>query len=176
ANENAAVAGLAECLRSVAARARNQAALTAVTNAGPARPADRNVARLGELQDALVGRRLPVCGDTTARERHQRTSVAVILGQMRRSRRCADDTRSHGLAAVEDFDLDSPRRHAQGCERLSHLCHETSRPAEVDIGLLWDAELVEDRPRQVPDGVEILTRLVRRARPAVADIAAAVRE
>src|SRR5205814_557101 len=67
-------------------------------------------------------------------------------------------------------------RYAQGCERLFHVCHETHRPAEIDIRLLWDADLVEDRSRQVTGSVEILTHLVVRARPAVTNIAAAVRE
>ncbi len=147
-----------------------------MTNTGPARPTDRDVARLGQLQNALVGRRLPVCGDATARERYQRTCVSVILGQMRSSRRCADDTRSHRLAAVKDFDVNPFGRHAEGCERLFHVCHEASRPAEVDIRLWWDADLVEDRSRQVTGSIEILSHLVARVRPAVTNIAAAVRE
>src|SRR5882724_7646177 len=95
---------------------------------------------------------------------------------MRGSRRCADDTRGHRLAAVEHFDLNPLRLHTQGCERLFHLGHEASRPAEVHIRVSWDADLIEDRPRQVTGSVEILTQLVPRARPAVANIAAAVRE
>ena len=113
ANEKVAVGGLVERLRSVDDRPRNQPALTVVTNTGPARPADRDVARLGQLQDALVGRRLPVRGDAAARERYQRTGVGVVLGQMRSSRRCADDARRHRLAAVEDLDVNPLRRHAQ---------------------------------------------------------------
>ena len=67
-------------------------------------------------------------------------------------------------------------RHAQGCERLFHVCYEASRPAEVDIRLSWDADLFEDRSRQVSGSVETLTHLVARARPAVTNEAAAVRE
>src|SRR5260221_9606493 len=92
------------------------------------------------------------------------------------SRRCADDTRSHRLAAVEDFDLTPLRRHVQGCERLFHVCHEASQPAEVDVRFSRDADFVEDRSRQVTGSVEILADLVARARPAVANIAAAVCE
>src|SRR5947209_11698120 len=95
---------------------------------------------------------------------------------MRSSRRCADDTRGHRLAAVEDFDVNPLRRHAQACEGHFHLCHEASRPAEVDIRLSWDADLVEDRSRQVTGSVEILTHLVARARPSVKNKAANVRE
>ena len=50
------------------------------------------------------------------------------------------------------------------------------RAAEVDIRLARDADLVEDRSRQVTGSVEILADLVARARPAVTNIAAAVRE
>src|SRR5262249_15193131 len=63
ANENVACSGLFEWLRSVNDLPRNQTTLTAVTNAGPARPTDRDVARLGQLQNALVGRGFPVCCD-----------------------------------------------------------------------------------------------------------------
>src|SRR5258708_13168084 len=90
------------------------------------------------------------------------------------SRRCADDTRSHRLAAIEDFDMNPLRRHVQGCERLVHVCHEASRPAEVDIRLSRDADLVEDRSREVTGSVEILAHLVARARPAATTIPAAV--
>ena len=59
--------------------------------------------------------------------------VGVVLGRMRSSRRCADDTGRQRLAAVEDFRVNPLRRHAQGCERLFHIRHEASRPAEVDV-------------------------------------------
>ena len=57
-------------------------------------------------------------GDATSRERDQRTGVGIVLGQVGISRRGADDTRSHRLAAVEDLDVNSRRRHAQVCQRL----------------------------------------------------------
>src|SRR5438093_5503644 len=72
ANQKVAVSGLVEWLRSVGDGPRNQTALTVVANTRPARPADRNIARLGQLQNARVGR-LPMCGDAAARERYQRT-------------------------------------------------------------------------------------------------------
>src|SRR5262245_46690953 len=92
------------------------------------------------------------------------------------SRPCAEDTRSHRLAAIEYFNSDPLRRDAQGCERLFHVSREASRAAQVDIGLLWDADLFEERWRQVTGGVEILTHLVARARPAVTNTAVAVRK
>ena len=115
-------------------------------------------------------------GDATARERYQRTAVGVVFGQMRSSYRCTDDTRGHRLTAVEDFDVNLLRLHAQLCERLFHLRHEASRPAEVDIRLSWDADVVEDRAREVTGSVEILTHLVARPRAAVTNIAAGVGE
>src|SRR5882762_5930997 len=95
---------------------------------------------------------------------------------MRSSCRRADDTRRHRLAAVEEFDGNSLRRYAQHCERLFHVSHEANRPAEVDIGFAWDADRVENGSRQVTGAVEILSHLVVRARPAVRNMAAAVRE
>src|SRR5262249_19778066 len=121
-------------------------------------------ARLGQFQNALVGRSVPVRGDATARKRYQRTAAVstagVALWQMRRSRRSADHSRSHRLAAVEELDVNALRRDAEGCERVLHICHESSRTAEVDMRLLRDADLVEDRSRQVTGSVEILTHLV----------------
>jgi hypothetical protein len=55
ANEKVAVGGLVEWLWFIGDRPRNQTALTVVTNTGPARPADRDVARFGQLQNALIG-------------------------------------------------------------------------------------------------------------------------
>src|SRR5215471_123027 len=115
-------------------------------------------------------------GDATARERHQRTGVCVVYGNMRSSLRGADDTRSPRLAAVEDFDVDVLARHAEGCERLLHLRHEATRPAKVNVGLPGDADLVEDRSRQVAGRVEILADPVARVRSTVANVAASVRE
>src|SRR6187549_114542 len=81
ANKNVARGRLLERLRSVHDRPGNQAALTAMTHTGPARPADGDVAGLGQFQNALIGRRLPVCGYATARERYERTGFGVVCGQ-----------------------------------------------------------------------------------------------
>jgi hypothetical protein len=61
---------------------------------------------------------------------------------------------------------------ALSCEHLFHLCHEASRPVEVDIRLSWDAEFAKDSSGQVAGSVEILTHLVARARRAVTNIGA----
>src|SRR5262249_5704167 len=120
------------------------------------------------------GRRLPVCGDATARERYQRAGIAVVLRQMRSSRRGADDPGSHRLATVEDLEVNPLRCYAQGCERLFHVCHEAVGSAEVDIRLSRDADLVQHRSRQVTGSVEIVPHPVARARPGVTDITAAM--
>src|SRR5262245_35683875 len=67
ANEKITASGLVERIGVVGDRSRDQATLAVVTNTRPARPADGDVARLGQLQDALVGG-LPVCGDAAACE------------------------------------------------------------------------------------------------------------
>src|SRR5262245_61251791 len=95
---------------------------------------------------------------------------------MRSSRRSADDTWGHRLAAVKEFDVNPLGSYARGYERRFHLCHEASRSAEVDIRLSWEPDHVEDRLRQVTGSVEILTHLVARARPAVTNIATALGE
>ena len=55
ANQKVAIGGLLEWLGPIGNITRNQTALAVVTNTGPARPTDRDVARLGQLQNALVG-------------------------------------------------------------------------------------------------------------------------
>src|SRR6516162_9263312 len=95
---------------------------------------------------------------------------------MRGPRRCADDARSHRLAAIEDFYVNPLWRHAKACERRLHVSHEASRPAEIDIRLARDADDIKDRSRQVTRSVEIQTHLLLRTRRAVTNIGAAVRE
>src|SRR5262249_49469952 len=114
-------------------------------------------ARLGQLQDALVRRRIPMCGDATTRESYQGTGVSVVVGSMRSSRRCVNDTRRDRLAAIEDFDVNPLRRHAQSHEHFFHVCHKASRPAEIDIRLSWEADLIEHSSRQMASCVEIFT-------------------
>src|SRR5215831_12406771 len=71
ADEEVAVRRLIEWLGFVDDRARHQACLTGVTHTCPARPPDGDVARFGQLQDALVRRCVPVRSDAAARERYQ---------------------------------------------------------------------------------------------------------
>src|SRR5262249_22694526 len=54
--------------------------------------------------------------------------------------------------------------------------HKASRPAEVDIRLSRNTDSVQNRSRQVTGSVEVFTYLVKRARPAIANIAAATRK
>src|SRR6185437_7923726 len=55
ADQEVALSWLVERLRPVSDRAGDQAALTMVADTGPTRPADRDLACLGQLQDALIG-------------------------------------------------------------------------------------------------------------------------
>src|SRR4051812_35534388 len=126
-NEDVALNRLVERLRPVRDAPRDQTAFTAMTHARPARPADWNVTRLGQLQNARVDRGVPMGGNAAARKGHQRPALRVALGQMRISLRRADHTRAHRLAAVEDLDADPPQRDAVGCKFRLHLCHEASR-------------------------------------------------
>jgi hypothetical protein len=111
-NQKVAIGWFVERFRLVGDRAGNQTAFTVVTNAGSARPTDRDVACLGKFQDALVARRVPVRGNATAREGYQRTRARVVGGRMGNSGRCADHTRGHGFAAIKDFDVNLLRCHA----------------------------------------------------------------
>src|SRR5580692_5530494 len=95
---------------------------------------------------------------------------------MRRTRRGADNAGIACLAAAEDLGENPPRRHAEGSQRLFHVCHEAVRSAEIDIRLPGDADLVERRSRQAAGRVEILAHPVARGGLAVANKAAAVRE
>ena len=59
------------------------------------------------------------------------------------------------MAAFQDFEMNAPRRHAEGCERVFHLCHEACGTAEVDVRLPWQADLIEHRLRQSTGAVEV---------------------
>src|SRR6516225_5810564 len=149
ADEDVAIRWFVERLWSISDFPGDQTALTAMTHAGPTRPSDWHVARFGQFQNALVGRRLPVCGDPASRERDERTCACFVFGRMRTSGCCADNTRSHLLAAVEDFDMNPLRLDAERRERFFHIRHEAIRAAEVDFRVSRNARRVEDRSRQV---------------------------
>src|SRR5262249_21108109 len=99
-----------------------------------------------------------------------------VLGQMRGSRRRADDTRGHRLAPVEELDVNPLRYHARARKRRLHLRHEATRPAKVDVRVSRDSDFFDDRPRQAAGGIEILAHIVLRAGLAVANVAAGARE
>src|SRR5690348_10757482 len=95
---------------------------------------------------------------------------------MRGPCRCTDDARCHRLASVKELDVNTPGSETRTCERLFHVGHETSRPAKVDIRFSWDANLIENRSRQVTGSVEVFADPVVWSRSAVTNINAAVRE
>ena len=88
----------------------------------------------------------------------------------------SDDAGRHRLATAEDFSTNPTWRDANTCKRVFHLRHESSRPAQVDIGLRRDTEFFENGSRQTTGSVEVPTALVARVGAAVTDIAPAVSE
>src|SRR6478609_4215573 len=68
AHQKITFGGFVERLGFVDDCSRNQAALAVMTYTSAARPADGDVARLSQLQNALIGRRVPMRGDATARK------------------------------------------------------------------------------------------------------------
>ena len=102
-----------ERVRVVVDRSRDQAALAGVADAGPARPADRDVAGLGQLQQALVRRgssgRRSRCARRTPADRCRRRGRADAAARRRR----ADDTRGQRRAAGEELHVNPGRRHAE---------------------------------------------------------------
>lgn len=157
ADEQVAVSRLFERLRRIRNCSRNQAAFAVVTNSSPARPTHRDVTRLSKLQNALVLRPAPVCGDAAACERHEWALIGIVLRQVRSCRRRTRYARGPGLAAVKDLDVDPLPRHAQLGKYLFHLGHKTRWPTEVNIRILRHANTLENRLRQVPRSIEILT-------------------
>ncbi len=147
-----------------------------MANAGSARPPDRHVARLGELEEAAVRRRLPVRSDAAARERHQRADLGVVLRPVWRPRRRAHHARSHRFAAVEDLDVNLRRRNSESAESLLHLRQEAGRTAQVDFGLSRKPDAGEDGRRQATGLIEVSPELVSGAGQAVRDITAGARE
>jgi len=76
------------------------------------------------------------------------TSGPVLASYLSRCGACVTALTTpgaHRFAAVEDFDVNPFRRHAQGRERFLHVCHEPSRPPKVDVRDSWDADLIERR-------------------------------
>src|ERR1041385_9181037 len=95
---------------------------------------------------------------------------------MRGSCRCTNDTGSHRFAAVEEFDVNLLRHYAQSGERLFHVRHEASWTTQINIRVAAEADFLENGLCQVPGAVKILAQLIARVRPAVTNIAAAMRQ
>src|SRR5262249_7652682 len=176
AYQKVAISRFLEWSGSVSDLPGNQTAFAVVTDTGPTGPTDRDVTRLGQFQNALIRRRVPVCRNAAARERDQGTCVGVVGRQPRRWCRGADNARGHRFAAVENLEMNTLRHEAEGRERLFHVGHEAVRSAEVDIGLSWQAERSQHRARQVTDRIIILAQLVAPVGPAITNVAAAAWE
>ena len=82
-----------ERLRLVVDLSRDETAFTIVADPGPACPAYRDVARLGEFQHALIDCRIPVGGYAAARERDERAGFEVERRPMRSPCHTACDPR-----------------------------------------------------------------------------------
>ena len=105
ADQDVAFRGRFQRFGVVAHRSGQQCGLAVVAYPGPARPPRRDVARLGEFQQARV-RRAPRCRDATARERDFWTSAARARRLMRRHRGGGDPRRECGCGA-EQFGVDA---------------------------------------------------------------------
>src|SRR5262245_15947950 len=88
---------------------------------------------------------------------------------MGRFSRIDGDSRIHGLAAIENFLVNSPGNDAHRCERLLHVVHEARRPTKVDFRVSWNSELFKRRLRDMPFRVEILPRHILQAWLAIAN-------
>src|SRR6201747_1921947 len=95
---------------------------------------------------------------------------------MWRTRRSANNTGCQRLTAAEDIGVNLLRRDAQGGEGHFHVRHETRWAAEVKIRPSRHACLVESRLRQATGRIKILPDALARRRPAVAHIAARMRQ
>src|SRR6185436_19353661 len=104
--------------------------------------------------------------NATAGERDQWTGVGIVREAVRHSLRGADNTRGHGLAAVEDLDMNPLWRDAKPRKCFLHVHHEGIWPAEIDIRLWRKTDLIECRSRQTTGRVKILSGLIARSGPA----------
>src|SRR5262249_39028775 len=84
-----------------------------------------------------------------------------------------DDTGRQRLAAVEQFDVNASWRDAEGCKSRLHVGHEVSRTAEVNVGVVLNGGLLENRLRQMTFSVEV-ARLIVLAGLAETDVATSI--
>lgn len=117
-----------------------------------------------------------MCGDAAACERHERAGVVLVRGQMGSLVRGADTSRGLGIVAAENFGANSLRCDTERREGFLHVRHELGRAAEISVGVPRGADFVEDGARQATGKVEMLSHFVVRARSAVADMRASIRE
>src|SRR5262249_56988878 len=106
ADEEVAIGWRVERLGRVGNRSRYQAAFARVTDPSPAGPTNWHVARLGELEQALIRRGLPTRCDPAARERDQRARAGLADRQMRRPLRSGHQAWRARFTAQEELPVD----------------------------------------------------------------------
>ena len=100
ANQQVAVGRSFEWLWLVADEARNQPAFAGMADPRPARPPHRNIAGLGEFEQALE-RWIPGNDEATASERDQRPRAGSPVRQVRWEARCVHHARCAGCTRAE---------------------------------------------------------------------------
>src|SRR5262249_23253336 len=154
----------------------DQPTLAVVTDTRAARPPDRNVAGLRELEEALLVRRAPSNGETAPGEGHQGPRSGNPRRWMRRSHRGADHTRRQRGETGEDLGVDPIAEHAPGGQASPQVGEKARRPAEVEVGLARNAKPVEGTHPQPALQVVVLPFPVVRIWLAVPNATSAVGE
>ena len=144
ANQQGAVGRSFEWLWLVADGAGNQSALAAMTDPRPARPPDRNIAGLGEFEQALQ-RRIPVDNEAAASERDQRSYAGRSSRQVRRPTRCVHHTGCAGWSRPEDLCVHPLRADASGSQPAGQVSQERGWAAQIEVRLARYADLLEYR-------------------------------
>ena len=142
----------------------------------PARPPDRHVAGLGQLEQVLVRRRIPADPDPAARERDERTGARHAGWRVRRARRGGDDAGGQRFATAEALGVDPGSGDAPRGEAGGDLAHEARRAAQVEVAVAADSQRLEASCVEMAGLVEVPPGNVSGFGPAVGDVTPAARQ
>src|SRR3954453_11674786 len=169
ADQRASVGSRFDRIRAVVHAPRDQRCLACMADAGPARPAHRHVAGLGEFEQRGVVL-APRNAEIAARELDRRAAAGRTGGCVRRARRYRRDAGRLTGRGAERLRVNTGGLEAQGCQSRAYLLHERRWATYVCVGGARRVEIGEHGGRQMARGVEVLGLAVVSGWAAVADV------
>ena len=144
----------------------DQATFAVVAYARSARPTHRNGAGFRQLEQAAEAG-VPWDSETASQERHDRPAARRTVRTMRQSCGHTGDAWRESGRGPEQFDVDPRPGNAPCRQAFLEIFEEAGRTTQVEIGVLGNAELVEQLGCEMAWSIEVLAEPVAWCRPTV---------